>query len=151
MPFASGDFPTPSGRCELFADPAPAYTPPPADGALPLVMVSAKTELHFLNSSYSHLPRHLRAAGEPEVQLDPADAAARGIADGDRVRVHSERGELVLTARVGDLVRSGVVAVPHGWWRSRSGGSANDLTSDGLADLGGGGDFFGTRVEIGRA
>jgi anaerobic selenocysteine-containing dehydrogenase len=147
-PFAAGGFPTPSGRCELFADPAPAFVPP-AVGGPPLVMVSAKTALHFLNSSYAHLPRHRRAEGGPVVRMDPADAAPRGIADGDRVRVHNGRGELVLTARVGDDVRPGVVAVAHGWWRSLAGGAANDLTSDGLSD-GGGGDFFGTRVEVTR-
>jgi anaerobic selenocysteine-containing dehydrogenase len=151
-PFAAGGFPTRSGRCELFADPAPAYEPAAAaTSGPPLVMVSAKTALRFLNSSYAHLPWH--AAGEggaPEVQMDPADAAPRGIADGDRVRVHNERGELALTARVGDGVRPGVVAVAHGWWRSASGGAANDLTSDGLSDRGGGGDFFGTRVEVTR-
>lgn len=149
-PFAEGGFPTRSGRCELFADPAPAYAPEPAPGP-PLVMVSAKTGLRFLNSSYTHLPRHARGEGEPVVEIDPADAAPRGIADGDRVRVHNERGELLLTARVRDGVRPGVVAVAHGWWRSLNGGSANDLTSDGLADRGGGGDFFGTRVEVTRA
>jgi len=150
VPFAQGGFPTASGRCELFADPAPDHVPPPAD-EFPLIMVSAKTALHFLNTSYGHLPRHVRAEGEPQVQMDVADARPRGIGDGDRVRVHNRRGELVLTARVGDGVRPGVVAIPHGWWRSRTGGAPNDLTSDGLADLGGGGDFFGTRVEVTRA
>jgi anaerobic selenocysteine-containing dehydrogenase len=148
--FAEGGFPTASGRCELFADPAPACSPPAANGH-PLVMISAKTGLHFLNTNYTNLPRHRRAAGEPMVDIAAADAAVRGIADGDRVRVHNERGELLLTARVGEGVRPGVVSVAHGWWRSLSGGSANDLTSDGLADLGGGGDFFGTRVEVTRA
>jgi molybdopterin-containing oxidoreductase family molybdopterin binding subunit len=64
------------------------------------------------------------------------------------VRVHNERGELVLPARVGDSVRPGVVAVAHGRWRSLSGGAANDLTSDGLSDRGGGADFYDTRVEV---
>jgi hypothetical protein len=41
-----------------------------------------------------------------------------------------------------------VVAIPHGFWRSLTGGAANDLTSDGLADRGGGGDFYSTRVEV---
>jgi anaerobic selenocysteine-containing dehydrogenase len=148
VPFARGGFPTRSGRCELFADPEPRYVPAPASEEHPLVMVSAKSALHFLNSSYANLPRHGRAERVPEVQLDPVDAAARGIADGDRVRVHNELGELVIAARVGDGVRPGVVAVAHGWWRSLAGGAANDLTSDGLADRGGGGDFFGTRVEV---
>ena len=148
-PFAEGGFSTPSGRCELFTEPAPEHVPLAAD-TYPLVMVSAKTGLHFLNSSYSNLPRHLRAEGAPEVQIDPSDAERRGIGDGEQVRVHNDRGELLLTARVADGVRPGVVAVAHGWWRSLTGGSANDLTSDGLADLGGGADFFGTRVEVTR-
>jgi anaerobic selenocysteine-containing dehydrogenase len=84
------------------------------------------------------------------VEIDPADAVARGIADGDRVRVRNDRGALELRARVGDGVRPGVVSIPHGRWRSLSGGAANDLTSDGLADRGGGGDFYGTRVEVER-
>jgi anaerobic selenocysteine-containing dehydrogenase len=113
-------------------------------------MVSAKTGLHSLNSSYAHLPRHRRAEGPQVVEMDPADAGPRGIADGDRVRVHNERGELVLAARVADSVRPGVVAVAHGRWRSLSGGAANDLTSDGLSDRGGGADFYGTRVEVTR-
>ena len=64
------------------------------------------------------------------------------------MRVRNPRGELVLTARVGDFARPGVVAIPHGFWRSLSGAAANDLTSDGLADRGGGGDFYSTRVEV---
>jgi anaerobic selenocysteine-containing dehydrogenase len=106
-------------------------------------MVSAKTALHFLNSSYAHLPRHARHE-ELCVDLAAVDATARGVADGDRVRVHNERGALELVARVRERVRPGVVAVPHGFW----GASANSLTSDGIADLGGGGDFYGTRVEV---
>src|SRR5439155_577015 len=51
--FAEGGFPTPSGRCDLFGDPEPAYLPPVAPAGLPLVMVSAKTALHFLNTSYA--------------------------------------------------------------------------------------------------
>lgn len=147
--FADG-FPTPSGRCELFRDPEPAYVPPAEPEGLPLVMVSAKSSLHFLNTSYSNLPRHARGEGELRVEMDAADAASRDIADGDLVRVHNQRGTLTLRARVGDGVRPGVVAIPHGHWRSISGGSANDLTSDGLADRGGGGDFYGTRVEVSR-
>ena len=140
LPFAEGGFPTPSGRCELFRDPEPQHSSPEPDG-FPLVLVSAKTALHFLNSSYSHLPRHLAAEGELAVWLDPADATPRGIPDGARVRLHNGRGSLELVARVGEGVRQGVVAVPHGR-------SANVLTSDGLADRGGGGDFYGTRVEV---
>jgi anaerobic selenocysteine-containing dehydrogenase len=140
LPFATGGFPTPSGKCELYRDPEPDYVAPEPDGH-PLVLVSAKTALHFLNSSYSQLPRHAAAEGEPAVWVDPADAEPRGIRDGDRVRVCNTRGSLELLARVGEGVRPGVVAIPHGR-------SANVLTCDGLADRGGGGDFYDTRVEV---
>jgi anaerobic selenocysteine-containing dehydrogenase len=161
LPFAEGGFPTPSGKCEfssqfmagLGLDPLPAHVPAPdaAEGSNghPLVMVSAKFALHFLNSSYTNMPRHARAEREPALEMDAVDAVDRGIADGDFVRVHNHLGEVEIRARLGGRVRPGVVAMPHGWWRSL-GASANALTSDGLADLGGGGDFYGTRVEVSR-
>ncbi|MEP7105173.1 MAG: molybdopterin-dependent oxidoreductase [Chloroflexota bacterium] len=143
LPFAEGGFPTESGRAELWTE---DYLAPPSEDDWPLVLVSAKTALHFLNSSYSNLPRHARHE-ELCVDLADDDAAARGVADGEVVRIHNSRGELRLVARVRDRVRPGVVAIPHGFW----GASANVLTGDGIADLGGGGDFYGTRVEVSRA
>ena len=142
--FAKGGFPTEDGRCRLWDG---VWSPPPPDGTEPLTMVSAKYGLHFLNSSYSGLDRHARAEGEPHVTLAAADAAARGIAAGDRVRVHNARGSLELRARVGDDVREGVVAVPHGYWGDRC---ANLLTRDELADLGGGSSVYSTQVEVTR-
>jgi anaerobic selenocysteine-containing dehydrogenase len=167
-PFADGGFPTPSGRCELYSqtladegfDPLPSHEPaaesPDGDPALaaryPLALVSGKSALHFLNSSWSGSRRHLAAEGEPLLELSPADAAARGIADGDSVRVFNDRGAVELRVRVGDRVRAGVVSMPSGWWASRSPGgrSANALTADGVAPWGRGGDFHDTLVEVAR-
>jgi len=66
------------------------------------------------------------------------------------VRVHNDRGSVLLRARVGDRVRPGVCSMPSGWWASLSpgGSSANALTRDGIADMGGGGDFQDTLVEV---
>lgn len=165
-PFAEGNFPTPSGKCEFWSeslaaeglDPLPGYVPPPesdgasGDGPFPLALVSAKGAVHFLNSNYANLPRHLGAEREPLLDINTADAASRGIADGDPVRVFNERGELRLRARVGDGIRAGVVAMTSGWWASRCpGGAANVLTPDGLSDRGGGGDFHDARVEVAPA
>jgi anaerobic selenocysteine-containing dehydrogenase len=149
VPFRDS-FPTPSGRCRLFSDPEPGWDEPVPDPEHPLVLVSAKTALHFLNSSYSGLGWHRSAEGSPRLAINPVDAAARGIDDGETVEVRNRQGRLELPALVGDEVRPGVVAIPHGWWRSLDGVSANELTSDGLSDRGGGGDFFGTRVEVRR-
>jgi anaerobic selenocysteine-containing dehydrogenase len=87
------------------------------------------------------------------VDIHPDDAAPRNIGEGDVVTVFNDRGELTLRARVSDRVRSGVVAVPSGWWASASpsGRSANALTADGLSDLGEGGDFHDTLVDVARA
>ncbi len=141
-PFADGGFPTDDGRAHLWAG---DWSPPPPPGPEPLVMVSAKYGLHFLNSSYSHLPRHARPEGAPHVVMHVGDAGARGIRAGDRVMVRNSRGCLDLVAVVGEDVRPGVVAVPHGYWGAAS---ANLLTTDGLSDRGGGADFYSTRVEV---
>ncbi len=141
---ADGGFPTDDGRCRLWAG---EWAMPPPPGPEPLVMVSAKYGLHFLNTSYSHLPRHARPEGEPHVVINADDAALRGIRDGNRVFVRNARGCLELVARVGEDVRPGVVAVPHGYWGAAA---ANLLTTDGLSDVGGGADFYSTRVEVER-
>jgi anaerobic selenocysteine-containing dehydrogenase len=165
-PFAEGHFPTPSGKCEFYAetliakglDPLPAYVRPQESPAgdpglasrYPLSLLTPKSTLHFLNSSYANLPRHLKAEREPRLEIHSDDAAPREIEDGDLVRVRNERGAVRIRARVGNRIRPGVVLIPSGWWASLSpgGSSANALTADGLSDLGGGGDFHDTVVEV---
>jgi anaerobic selenocysteine-containing dehydrogenase len=149
-PFAHGGFGTPSGRFRLWSDGlAPGFDPPPGDDE-PLALMTVKSAHHFLNSTYANLPRHLAGEGEPLLELHPDDAAARSIADGDMVRVSNARGEVVARARLGDVVRPGVVALPSGWWASRSPGGtmANALTTPELTDRGGGGAFHSARVEV---
>lgn len=164
-PFAEGGFPTPSGKVELLAprlvehglDPLPTFTParegPAGDPELvaryPLQLLTPKTHPGFLCSSYSPLPRHAPEGG-PFVELDPVDAAARGIVEGQSVRVRNDRASLTLQARFSGRVRPGVVAVPFGWWQGQHGDgrTANALTSDRLADLGGGVAFSDTLVEV---
>jgi anaerobic selenocysteine-containing dehydrogenase len=160
VPYAEGGFPTASGKAEFFSqalaaeglDPLPSYVPAAENGAaaFPLALLTGKSALHFLNSSYANLPRHLRAEGEPRLLIHPHDALPRGIADGDMVDVGNEQGSLRLRATVAEGILPGVVAMPSGWWPSLSpgGASANLLTPDGLSDAGGGGDFHDARVEV---
>ena len=165
LPFAEGGFPTPSGRAELWSsaaaeaglDPLPGYRParegPGGDAGLhrrfPLQLLTPKTHPGFLNSSYSPLPRHAPDGG-PFVEIDPADAAARGITDGQPVRVRNDRATLEVVARLSVRVRPGVVAVPFGWWQGQhpDGRTANALANDELVDLGGGVAFSDTLVEV---
>jgi anaerobic selenocysteine-containing dehydrogenase len=167
QPYAEGGFPTPSGKAELFSerlaelghDPLPGYDVP-VEGPggelaerFPLVLISPKTHTRFLNTSYTHLPKHGPAEGGPYVELSAEDADARGITEGDTVRVFNDRGELTLTARIGGRVRPGLVAVPFGWWGQDHAAAAtvNTLTSATLADWGGGVAFYDTLVEVARA
>jgi anaerobic selenocysteine-containing dehydrogenase len=167
-PYAEGGFATASGRAELYSDalaaqgqdPLPAFSPPTEgiggeEGVterFPLVLMTPKNHTRFLNTSYSHLPKHGPPEGGPFAELDPTDAAARGIADGDTVRMWNDRGSLTLTARVGTRLRPGVVAVPFGWWSQQHGehGTANSLTNDTLTDWGGGVAYGSTRVDVER-
>jgi anaerobic selenocysteine-containing dehydrogenase len=151
-PFAHGGFGTPSGRFRLWSeDLPPGFHPPPGDDE-PLALITAKSAHHFLNSTYANLPRHLAGEGEPMLELHPDDAASRGIEDGSTVRVRNTRGEVLARARIGDVVGPGVVALPSGWWGSRSpgGASANALTTQELTDRGGGAAVHAARVEVER-
>jgi anaerobic selenocysteine-containing dehydrogenase len=162
LPFARGGFPTPSGKCEFYAesflalgmDPLPRYDAPDGDPSnparYPLTFLSAKSNRYFLNSSHANQPRHLQASGEPRLQIHPKDAARRGIGNGDKVRVYNERGFVEIAASVDEATLESVVTMPHGFWGSllQGGSSANALTPDGLSDLGGGGSFYDARVEV---
>lgn len=160
-PFAEGGFPTPSGKCEFYSaalegqglDPLPFYNPP-AEPAVPgeLQFISPPAR-NFLNSSFAHLKRFRELEGEPRLELHTTDAAARGIRDGDLVRVFNARGSLRLRACVNDRPRPGVVVAPSVWWKKHSPdrGNANNLTGQRVADLGGGATFYDCRVQVERA
>jgi anaerobic selenocysteine-containing dehydrogenase len=164
-PFAEGNFPTPSGKCEFRSallaaqgmDPLPFFNPP-AESAVsnpelakrfPLAFLSPPAR-NFLNSSFAHMKRFRDLEGEPRLEMHSADAAARGIADGDRVRVYNDRGHYTLRARVNDKPRRGVVVAPSIWWKKHSpdGRNANNVTSQRIADLGGAATFYDCLVEV---
>ena len=47
---------------------------------------------NFLNSTFVNVTSLRATEGEPSLEMHPADAAARGIDDGDRVRIFNDRG-----------------------------------------------------------
>ena len=167
-PFAEGNFPTPSGKCEFRSsllesqgmDPLPFFNPP-AESVVsnpelakrfPLAFLSPPAR-NFLNSSFAHMKRFRDLEGEPRLEMHSADAAARGIADGDKVRVYNDRGHYTLRARVNDKPRRGVVVAPSVWWKKYApdGRNANNVTSQRIADLGGAATFYDCLVEVERA
>jgi anaerobic selenocysteine-containing dehydrogenase len=90
--------------------------------------------------------------GRPTCVLHPAEAARRGLADGDPVELVSERGLLRATLRVSDEIGPGIALVPGQRPAGDAGGTTvNLLTSDRLSDLGGGATYQSTRLEVRRA
>jgi anaerobic selenocysteine-containing dehydrogenase len=166
-PFAEGKFGTPSGKCELYSESlaaagmpgVPEFIPPRESRMsapelareFPLALVSPAAHA-FLNSSFANLPKQLRQEARPFVEINPRDAASRGIVDGERVRAFNCRGSCELTAVVTERARAGVVVSPSVWWNKLSpdGANINQLTSQGLTDLGGGATFYDALVEIER-
>jgi len=159
VPFASG-FPTPSGKLELHSeraaadghDPLPGYTPPAeaaAPGAGRLALIAAASHW-FLNSMFANAPEQRRRAGEPTVALHPDDAAERGLAAGQLVRVGNERGSFVAVLAVGDAARRGVAATTKGHWPKllAAGANVNAATEERDADLGGGAVFHDCSVWV---
>jgi anaerobic selenocysteine-containing dehydrogenase len=122
------------------------YQPDPATEEYPLALISPASE-RTISSTLSELPR-------PVVRLlmHPEDASARGLSDGDEVRIFNARGEVQCGLQVGTWVRPGTVVLPKGLWRKHTanGYTANALAPDSLTDLGGGACFNDARVDVRR-
>ncbi len=114
-----------------------------------LVLISAASH-HYTSSSFANQPSLIEKEGAPFVEINPADAAARGIADGMRVLVASARGDCELRAVVTDDAPPGVAVAPKGPWARLMPGrrNINWTTSDALGDLAGQSTFHSNLVEI---
>ena len=138
-------------------DPVPHYIAPietapdsPLAAKYPLSIISPKSHA-MLNSQYANIARQRRHAGEQQVRIHPDDASSRNVGDGDRVRVHNDRGSFEALAVVTDEVRPGLVAAPLGYWASASGGSTvAAVNAARFADIGRAPTFSDTRVEVVR-
>jgi anaerobic selenocysteine-containing dehydrogenase len=104
----------------------------------PLVL-TPRRQVKKLNAQLSFM-------GEPaEILLHPDTAAAHGIADGQRVRVHNQRGEIILAAKLDAGMRKGVCSIPHGHLDA----NVNNLTStDDVDPLGGMAHYSGVPIEV---
>jgi anaerobic selenocysteine-containing dehydrogenase len=120
------------------------FQPDPATERFPLTLISPASD-RTISSTLGELPR-------PDVKLSmhPEDAGARGLADGDLVRVFNELGEVHCTLTVTPAIRQGTASLPKGLWRrsTRNGFTATALAPDTLTDLGGGACFNDARVDV---
>jgi anaerobic dimethyl sulfoxide reductase subunit A len=162
-------FTTPSGKIEIYStalaanpdpyglgaiSPIPTWTPETPDARYPLRLVTPKSRART-HSIHDNQPR-LARADRDDVWLHPDDAAARGIADGQRVRVFNARGATELPARVTARVAPGVMSIREGAWFALDArgddtrGCANLLTPD-LASPAGASPFNSCFVDVAPA
>lgn len=146
---------------ELGAAAASLLTPAPSSGAS--LRLIGRREVRN-NNSWMHNSARLVSGKERCVLLmHPLDAAGRGLADGQAVRVRSRTGEVQTTVSLTDGLMPGVVSLPHGFGHARPGVrlataaahpgvSVNDLTDDQAVDrLSGNAALNGVPVEVDAA
>ncbi|MGA1668962.1 MAG: molybdopterin dinucleotide binding domain-containing protein, partial [Candidatus Nanopelagicales bacterium] len=112
-----------------------------ADGDDSLLLIGRR-HLRSNNSWMHNSQRLTRGTNHCAVLVHPDDAAARGIAEGDRVSITTPAGSIEAVAEISESVMAGVVCMPHGWghasrdgvgWShaaSLPGSSVNDITED---------------------
>jgi anaerobic selenocysteine-containing dehydrogenase len=162
LPFAHGGFRTASGKAELYSEavkalglhPVAEFTPPSESrhgakkSTLPLELLARKAD-NFLNSTFSNVPSVQEMEELGLLEISAPDARARGIVNGDQVRVFNHRGDIVLKARVDGKVQPGVVSATLNWVKTTPGfQSINALTSEKLTDMGNSATFYSVLVEV---
>jgi anaerobic selenocysteine-containing dehydrogenase len=160
LPDGAPRWATPSGRLEFYSEhlasqglaAMPDWVADPEDEAAaarwPLRLLTAPG-YYQSHTAFSGNATLRRRAGAPECVLHPDDAAARGLRDGERVRLVNDLGEVRLQLRVSDEVGPGVVFVPGQRPSGEADGTTiNMLCSTRYADLGEGATYQSTRVDV---
>jgi anaerobic selenocysteine-containing dehydrogenase len=126
-------FATPSGRVELYCDSFRSHGYPPLPdhedplvgprsrpdlaGRYPLILTCAKST-QFCESQHRALASLRRLAHDPEIEIHPEAAAARGIGAGDWVVIETADGSVRARARLNESLEPCVVSGQHGWWQA---------------------------------
>jgi anaerobic selenocysteine-containing dehydrogenase len=143
---------TPSGKVELYSavlqqahgQGLPSYVP--LESEFPLALITPSSDKR-INATFGGLSD---SDGMPELEMHPADAAARSLNNGATVRVWNDLGEVHLSLVITDATRPGVVFSPKGVWlrTSDTGRTTNVLVPNSKADISDGACYNDTRVEV---
>ncbi|WP_411967739.1 molybdopterin-dependent oxidoreductase [Haloferax sp. YSSS75] len=157
-------FPTQTGRLELYNEDPPSEKGVSFDLPRPVedrtaddyekkdqypLMFMQKHSRFRIHSQYEMVNWVREVNPEPQLDIHPRDAKARGIDDGDYVRVYNERGEMVVKAKYNEAFQPGLVNTDQGWWsRDYVRGHHNDLTHNEVSEVGQTMAFYDVRVEV---
>jgi anaerobic selenocysteine-containing dehydrogenase len=143
---------TPSGKVELesatlgarYGAALPRYRP--LDSHYPLTLITPASDKR-ITSTFGGLDAN---DATPVLEMNPADAAARGLVDGASVKVWNELGQVFLPLRITAAVRPGVVSSEKGAWlrTSPNGQTVSALAPTHKADLADGACYNDSRVDV---
>jgi anaerobic selenocysteine-containing dehydrogenase len=143
---------TPSGKVELesatlgarYGAALPRYRP--LDSHYPLTLITPASDKR-ITSTFGGLDAN---DATPVLEMNPADAAARGLVDGASVKVWNDLGQVFLPLRITAAVRPGVVSSEKGAWlrTSPNGQTVSALAPTHKADLADGACYNDSRVDV---
>ena len=161
--FLKNGWPTDSGKIDIWCenlkeegvDPLPSYVPEiegqedPKRKDYPLQVLSSATH-YFIGDSFQSVPRLQAMMSRPTVELNPEDASARKIKDGDLCRLYNDRGETFAYAVIIDGILPGVCSTQKQFKGSNTPGGVNinALNSEMLTDFGTSPTFYSCLAEI---
>ncbi len=129
----------------------------------PALVLIGRRHLRSNNSWFHNSPRLIKGPPRCTLQMNPEDAAARGLTPGCLVQIESNVGAVQVSLEITDALMAGVVSLPHGFGHARAGtqlrvanvhagASINDVTDDARVDLlSGNASFSGVPVSVVRA
>ena len=150
-------FPTPSGRIEIASEraaadghprvPLPLADPRPAQERLRLLSPSSSWSL---NDTFANVAKIAAHVGPATISMHPADAAARGLAEGDPVVVANATGRLTMRLALTETVPRGVALSHKGRWPKQEAGqrNVNVLNPGQKADMGESTSVHGVEVTV---
>ncbi|HWI34744.1 MAG TPA: molybdopterin-dependent oxidoreductase [Lapillicoccus sp.] len=131
--YADSGFATPSRKVELYAttlaahgyDPLPAFEEPQISprsrpdlaDRYPLVLSCAKS-LFFCETQHRQVAALRKSAPDPQLEIHPSTAEARGIAAGDWVSLETPLGSVQARAKLNASLDPQVIFAQHGWWQA---------------------------------
>lgn len=156
-------WPTDNGKIQIYSealkefdqDPLPVYVPEmegqedPGRDRFPLQVLSNASH-YSIGATFQSTARHRAMQSRPSVEISPAEAAARGIEDGDLCRLYNDRGETYVFAVVIDGLLDGMVVAQKQYRGSHtpSGVNVNALNTEVLTDFGFAPSFYSVLAEI---
>lgn len=117
-------FPTPTGKIEVYStvlrdygfNPLPEFRKPmEPTGEYPLILITGSRVPFYAHSRGREIPSFRRLMPNPTVNINPEDAAKRGLGEGEDVLVSSPWGKIKVKAHLTPAVPAGVVDILHGW------------------------------------